>query len=176
MRNSTPFFAAFAPLLFGRPPRSFRTALRQSVLKTDSLSQWRAAFASMIPDSLLAPKKKGTGSRAFNYPQVEARKLQSAAKMSVQIETLLMQSLGWEPRKTSASEGLGTRRTVFRKEETKHGLIGNVQSATLRMCACRSDLGSSSNRCLEGSVRAFRLSARIGRTRRRHIDSYPIGV
>ena len=43
MRNSTPFFAAFAPLLFGRPPRSFRTALRQSVLKADSLSQWRAA-------------------------------------------------------------------------------------------------------------------------------------
>ena len=58
-----PFFAAFAPLLFGRPPRSFRTALRQSVLKADSLSQWRAAFASMIPDSLLAPKKKGAGSR-----------------------------------------------------------------------------------------------------------------
>ena len=63
MRNPTPFFAAFAPLLFGRPPRSFRTALRQSVLKADSLSQWRAAFASMIPDSLLAPKKKGAGSR-----------------------------------------------------------------------------------------------------------------
>ena len=63
MRNSTPFFAAFAPLLFGRPPRSFRTALRQSVLKADSLSQWRAAFASMIPDSLLAPKKKGACSR-----------------------------------------------------------------------------------------------------------------
>ena len=63
MRNPTPFFAAFAPLLFGRPPRSFRAALRQSVLKTDSLSQWRAAFASMIPDSLLTPKKKGAGSR-----------------------------------------------------------------------------------------------------------------
>ena len=44
MRNSTPFFAAFAPLLFGRPPRS--------------------AFASMIPDSLLAPKKKGACSCA----------------------------------------------------------------------------------------------------------------
>ena len=31
MRNPTPFFAAFAPLLFGRPPRAFRAALRQSV-------------------------------------------------------------------------------------------------------------------------------------------------
>ena len=63
MRNPTPFFAAFAPLLFGRPPRSFRAALRQSLLKDDSLSQWRAAFGSMIPDALLAPKKKGTCSR-----------------------------------------------------------------------------------------------------------------
>jgi hypothetical protein len=63
MRNPTPFFAAFAPLLFGRPPRCFRTALRQSVIKGDSLSQWRAAFGSMIPDALLAPKKKGAGSR-----------------------------------------------------------------------------------------------------------------
>ena len=63
MRNPTPFFAAFAPLLFGRPPRSFRTALRQSVLKADSLSQWRAAFGSMIPDALLAPNKEGACSR-----------------------------------------------------------------------------------------------------------------
>jgi len=62
----------------------------------------------------------------FNYPQVEARKLQSVAKMSVQIETLVMQSLGWGPRKTSASGGLGTRRTGSQKEETKHGLIGNL--------------------------------------------------
>jgi hypothetical protein len=63
MRHPTPFFAAFAPLLFGRPPRPFRTALRQSLRKGDSLSQWRAAFGSMIPDALLAPKKKGPGSR-----------------------------------------------------------------------------------------------------------------
>ena len=75
MRNRTPFFAAFAPLLFGRPPRSFRTALRQSVLKADSLSQWRAAFASMIPDSLLAPKKKG----AWKLKESEGHTIRIAA-------------------------------------------------------------------------------------------------
>lgn len=112
----------------------------------------------------------------FNYPQVEAKKATVRSEMSVQIETLVMQSLGWGPRKTSARESLGLRRPEFQREKTKHGLVENVQSATLRMCACRNDLGCSSNRCLEGSVRAFRLSVRIGRTRRRHIDSYPIVV
>src|ERR1700704_3927861 len=63
MRNPTPFFAAFAPLLFGRPPRSFRRALRQSLLKVDSLPQWHATFGSMIPDALLAPKSRGACSR-----------------------------------------------------------------------------------------------------------------
>jgi Transposase DDE domain len=63
MRNPTPFFSAFAPLLFGRPPRSFRAALHNSVLKADSISQWRATFGSMIPEALLAPKKEGPGSR-----------------------------------------------------------------------------------------------------------------
>ena len=63
MRYSTPFFAAFAPLLFGRPPRSFRAALRANVLAADSLSQLRAAFGSMIPDALLSPAQKGAGSR-----------------------------------------------------------------------------------------------------------------
>ena len=43
-------------------------------------------------------------------------------------------------------------------------MFGSVRSVTLRMCACRRDWGyAPSNRCLEGSGRAFRLSARIGR-------------
>ena len=52
-----------------------------------------------------------------------------------------MQSLGWGPRKTSASEGFRTRGTEFRKEETKHGVIGSVQSATLRMCRLQKRFG-----------------------------------
>ncbi|HZD09306.1 MAG TPA: hypothetical protein VE176_13710, partial [Candidatus Limnocylindrales bacterium] len=63
MRYSTPFFAAFAPLLFGRPPRPFSSALRAKVLQADSLSQWREAFGAMIPDALLSPTRQGVGSR-----------------------------------------------------------------------------------------------------------------
>jgi hypothetical protein len=63
MRHSTPFFAAFAPLLFGRPPRCFDSALRAKVLRADSLSQLREAFGSMIPDALLSRENQGAGSR-----------------------------------------------------------------------------------------------------------------
>jgi hypothetical protein len=63
MRSTTPFFAAFAPLLFGRPPRSFRAELRSQAAHAESLSQLRAAFGSMIPDALLACEKTGVGSR-----------------------------------------------------------------------------------------------------------------
>lgn len=60
---STPFFAAFAPLLFGRPPRSFQAALRAQMPAADSLSQLCAAFGAMIPPSLLLTHAKGVGSR-----------------------------------------------------------------------------------------------------------------
>ncbi|MBA2705835.1 MAG: IS4 family transposase [Blastocatellia bacterium] len=63
MRHSTPFFAAFAPLLFGRPPRGFHCALHAKVLAAHSLSQLREAFGSMIPDALLSRQNKGAGSR-----------------------------------------------------------------------------------------------------------------
>ena len=63
MRSSTPFFAALGPLLFGRPPRSFRAAVRTHLLAADSLSQLRTAFGSMIPDALLCPASEGAGSR-----------------------------------------------------------------------------------------------------------------
>lgn len=61
--NTTPFFAALAPLLFGRPPRSLSAALQAQVTKADSLAQLRALFGSMIPDVLLAPAQDGAGSR-----------------------------------------------------------------------------------------------------------------
>jgi hypothetical protein len=63
MRSATPFFSAFGPLLFGRPPRSFRTELRDQKGHAESLSQLRAAFGSMIPDALLARETSGAGSR-----------------------------------------------------------------------------------------------------------------
>ena len=63
MRSTTPFFSAFGPLLFGRPPRSFRTELRSQAAHAESLSQLRAAFGSMVPDALLSREKSGAGSR-----------------------------------------------------------------------------------------------------------------
>ncbi len=61
--NTTPFFAALAPLLFGRPPRSWSATLQAEVKRADSLAQLRALFGAMIPDALLAPAQEGTGSR-----------------------------------------------------------------------------------------------------------------
>ena len=63
MRHSTPFFAAFGPLLFGRAPRRFHTALNKKIHPGNSLSQLRAAFGCMVPDALLSTEKNGTGSR-----------------------------------------------------------------------------------------------------------------
>ncbi|MGI8601661.1 MAG: IS4 family transposase [Verrucomicrobiales bacterium] len=63
MHNPTPFFAAFGPLLFGRPPRRLDVAWRAKVLGADSLSHFRQLFGSLIPDALLCPNRKGAGSR-----------------------------------------------------------------------------------------------------------------
>ncbi len=67
MRDVTPFFAAFGPLLFGRPPRSFQAELRAQADKLSSLSQLRAAFGSLIPDALLSSPKSGAGSRRRRF-------------------------------------------------------------------------------------------------------------
>jgi hypothetical protein len=67
MRDTTPFFAAFGPLLFGRPPLSFRAQLRAKVASACSLSQLREAFGSMIPDALLSPAQEGSGSRQRHF-------------------------------------------------------------------------------------------------------------
>jgi len=63
MASTTPFFAAFGPLLFGHPPRSFRAELRSQAAHAESLSQLREALGPMVPDVLLARGKSGAGSR-----------------------------------------------------------------------------------------------------------------
>lgn len=63
MNNSTPFFQAFGPLLFGKPPVS---ALAEAIAKFSqfrSLSDLRKAFGCYIPQALLAPTEGGTNSR-----------------------------------------------------------------------------------------------------------------
>jgi len=63
MAFTTPFFSAMGPLLFGRPPRSFRAELRSQAAHAESLSQLREALGPMVPDALLAQEKSGSGSR-----------------------------------------------------------------------------------------------------------------
>ncbi len=63
MRHRTPFFPAFGPLLFGKPPVS---ALAEAVAKLSqysSLSQLRKAFGTYIPKSLLNQRASGDNSR-----------------------------------------------------------------------------------------------------------------
>jgi hypothetical protein len=67
MRNATPFFAAFGPLLFGRPPRSFRAELEAKTAQLSSLTQLYAAFGSLIPDVLLGRAEFGVGSRLRRF-------------------------------------------------------------------------------------------------------------
>jgi Transposase DDE domain len=63
MPASTPFFAEFGPLLFGRPPRSLRDQLSAKLRQADSISGLREVFGPMIPDALLCLQKHGRGSR-----------------------------------------------------------------------------------------------------------------
>jgi hypothetical protein len=63
MRHPTPFFAAFRPLLFGRPPARLDAPWRAKVLGAGSLSHFRRLFGTMIPDALLALNSEGPGSR-----------------------------------------------------------------------------------------------------------------
>lgn len=64
MRNPTSFFAAFKPLLFGRPPTpSSAPFCRQSAAASSALCQLRKTFGFLIPDTLLARQTRGLGSR-----------------------------------------------------------------------------------------------------------------
>lgn len=63
MPSTTPFFAAFGPLLFGRAPRAARAQFQSQLPKADSISALRELFGSLVPDSLLCPQHKGSASR-----------------------------------------------------------------------------------------------------------------
>lgn len=63
MRHTTPFFQAFGPLLFGKPPVSALAEAFAKFSQCSSLSQLRKAFGSYIPQALLAPTNAGANSR-----------------------------------------------------------------------------------------------------------------
>src|SRR3984885_10073903 len=63
MRNSTPFFAAFASLLFGRAPRGRLQDLLGQCHKMPSINQYMEAFGEFIPQPLLARSKEKVNSR-----------------------------------------------------------------------------------------------------------------
>ena len=63
MKSGTPYFKAFGPLLFGKPPvGSLKKALAE-LAKCNSLSEIRQFFGSLFPAILLAPGKSGVNSR-----------------------------------------------------------------------------------------------------------------
>ena len=63
MRNSTPFFAAFGPLLFGRAPRCRLRDLLGQWPQMPSINQYMEAFGELIPQTLLARSKDKVNSR-----------------------------------------------------------------------------------------------------------------
>src|SRR5271166_5889909 len=63
MRNSTPFFAAFGPLLFGRAPRCRLHDLLGQWPQMPSINQYMEAFGEFIPQTLLGRSKGGVNSR-----------------------------------------------------------------------------------------------------------------
>jgi hypothetical protein len=63
MPNSTPFFAAFGPLLFGRAPRCRLQDLLGQWSQMPSLNQYMEAFGELIPQTLLARSRDGVNSR-----------------------------------------------------------------------------------------------------------------
>ncbi len=67
MRSSTPFFDAFGPLLFGRPPKSALATLLEKIKDLSALSQLFAAFGFLIPKAALAPTQAGPHSRQRQY-------------------------------------------------------------------------------------------------------------
>ncbi len=67
-RNSTPFFPAFAPLLFGRAPRSSLDTLLRKLRQASSMGQMLGALGSLVPQTLLGPLPRGPHSRKRLYP------------------------------------------------------------------------------------------------------------
>ena len=63
MPNSTPFFAAFGSLLFGRAPRSRLQELLGQWPQRPSINQYMEAFGEFIPQTLLGRSKEKVNSR-----------------------------------------------------------------------------------------------------------------
>jgi hypothetical protein len=63
MPNSTPFFAAFGPLLFGRAPRCRLQDLLGQWPQMPSINQYREAFGEFVPQTLLTRSRGGVNSR-----------------------------------------------------------------------------------------------------------------
>lgn len=68
MRSATPFFAAFGPLLFGKPKKSALQRLLQQDRPARSLNQLQEAFGHLIPTALLAANSSGMNSRERIFP------------------------------------------------------------------------------------------------------------
>ena len=71
MRNTTPFFAGFHCLLFGRAPCSAQHPLRvqAQALEQATLCQLGKVCAPWVPARLLKPTERGTHSRRRFFPQ-----------------------------------------------------------------------------------------------------------
>jgi hypothetical protein len=63
MPNSTPFFAAFGSLLFGRAPRCRLQELLGQWPQMPSINQYMEAFGEFIPQTLLGRSKEKVNSR-----------------------------------------------------------------------------------------------------------------
>ena len=95
MPAATPFFAAFGPLLFGRPPRSLRDQLSAKLLlQADSISGLREAFGPMIPDEIV----RGTARSEYDLKVYSSRpKLNWNPYMTVEYENQFYQMFREEP-------------------------------------------------------------------------------
>ena len=71
MNNTTPFFAGFNRLLFGRAQRSAQQQLRAQAqaLEQTTLCQLGKVCAPWVPAHLLKPTERGAHSRRRFFPQ-----------------------------------------------------------------------------------------------------------
>lgn len=63
MSGFTPFFRAFGPLLFGKPPVSTLAEALAGFSQCSSLSQLRKLFGAYVPAAFLSPRPAGENSR-----------------------------------------------------------------------------------------------------------------
>jgi hypothetical protein len=68
--NSTPFFVALGPLLFGKPRLTQIEKLLRHEGDGHSLSQYQESFGDFIPKALLCPSANGLNSRQRLFPQL----------------------------------------------------------------------------------------------------------